>query len=407
MYLAPFNVQSIFTYHLARKKGMNIDAFLDNDAGKHGKDYAGIPIAQPELKTLDKSRSIMICSIRSIDALQNQFTKLGWTHITNCYSLWDEDKEYKTLSIVKAEELENKFPDIYENYQKGDYELRKTHLPPNARNSNAFILSHFNMRITTRCNFKCKNCTALVQYNNAPRHFSPLKLKNSLNNLMNVVDFIGAFSLLGGEPLLRRDLPALIEIAIEHKEKIGALQITTNGSIIPNKNIIEMAKNHNIVFAISNYGKINSQRILDITTLLKKHGIKYFCYTFPFGWRDIGRIIDGGSRTQEDIESMYCNCNLTAVNMMEDALCKCDFIAAATDLRAVPFDKKNTINLTGTNLSRKEIKSYINSAKPYPACAYCLGDGMYNTVRIPVAEQIDSVLEYTQYKYQEDSAENI
>ncbi|MDR0527110.1 MAG: radical SAM protein [Spirochaetaceae bacterium] len=398
MYLAPFNIQSVFSFHLAKRNGIVIDAFFDDDAGKQGKSYGGIPILSAAHESCDKTRSIMICSIKNKDMLHRQFCELGWTRFKDCFVFWDMDKSYKALDDIKEYELKNNFPDIYENYKKGDYEIRKTHLPEEARIPNAFILGSLNMHITTRCNLKCKNCSALIQYNKSPRHFSPQKLQESLDNLMRITDFIGVFSVSGGEPLLRRDILSIIKFILRHKEKIGVIQIITNGCIIPNKNIIELAKKHNILFAISEYGELNLKPFLKLEEFLVMHKLKYFHYTFPCGWLDIGRIA-GSAHKDKETESIYNNCNLNALTMMENVLCKCSFIAAANDLRAVPFNKNNIVDLANKKLSRQEAESYINSTNPYPACSYCSGNGTCNNVHIPAAEQIESAIEYKEFIY--------
>lgn len=82
------------------------------------------------------------------------------------------------------------------------------------------------LEVVARCNLSCTHCFA----GELPRKSDPLTL-NELDALFRDLSRMGAFrlSLTGGEPLLRKDLCAIIDLAIKHQLHPC---ITTNGLLL-------------------------------------------------------------------------------------------------------------------------------------------------------------------------------
>src|SRR3954462_6142703 len=85
--------------------------------------------------------------------------------------------------------------------------------------------------VTDRCNLRCQYCMPEPEYVWLPRE--------SLLTFEEIVDIVDAFTPLGvdrvritgGEPLLRRDLPVLIE-SLAARSAIADLALTTNGVLL-------------------------------------------------------------------------------------------------------------------------------------------------------------------------------
>jgi GTP 3',8-cyclase len=92
-------------------------------------------------------------------------------------------------------------------------------------------LRNLRISVTDRCNLRCQYCMPEEDYVWLPRgdllHFEEIGL------LVDVFAELGVdkIRLTGGEPLLRRDLPALVRILAE-KPAIRDLAITTNGVLL-------------------------------------------------------------------------------------------------------------------------------------------------------------------------------
>jgi len=86
--------------------------------------------------------------------------------------------------------------------------------------------------------------------------------------------------LIGREPLLYSGIKEIIEfIGQRYRKQINSFCITTNGTIIPNKDILEASQKYNLKFVISNYQ--NSipnlkNRYEELCNILKNSNIE--CY---------------------------------------------------------------------------------------------------------------------------------
>src|SRR3954454_9864307 len=92
-------------------------------------------------------------------------------------------------------------------------------------------LRSLRISVTDRCNLRCQYCMPETDYAWLPRE-SVLSFEE-IGLLADVFAGLGAdrVRLTGGEPLLRRDLPALIE-ALAQKPAIHDLALTTNGVLL-------------------------------------------------------------------------------------------------------------------------------------------------------------------------------
>jgi MoaA/NifB/PqqE/SkfB family radical SAM enzyme len=82
--------------------------------------------------------------------------------------------------------------------------------------------------ITPRCNLRCRHCYAAALYESKPvRELTNPELYQVLDNILTV----GAenLSFYGGEPLLRKELPALIAAC---RSRGVAIQVVTNGTML-------------------------------------------------------------------------------------------------------------------------------------------------------------------------------
>ena len=92
-------------------------------------------------------------------------------------------------------------------------------------------LRNLRLSVTDRCNLRCQYCMPEMEYVWLPRedmlHFE------EISRLADVFMSLGVnhIRLTGGEPLLRRDLPTLVDM-IASKEGLNDLALTTNGILL-------------------------------------------------------------------------------------------------------------------------------------------------------------------------------
>lgn len=94
----------------------------------------------------------------------------------------------------------------------------------------AFPAWHFFLEITRRCNLRCKMCQYITFLENIPLD-KQKEGELTTEEWVRVIDQISRFSLItftGGEPLIRRDFPQLLE----HASKKSRTHIITNATLI-------------------------------------------------------------------------------------------------------------------------------------------------------------------------------
>lgn len=115
------------------------------------------------------------------------------------------------------------------------------------------VFQHLEWMLTERCTLRCRDCSALIPYFCNPRDHAFYKTANALNRVLTAADYISELSILGGEPLLYPYFADAITSYAGH-EKIGAIVVYTNGTVLPNETQLAALQADNVWVHISDYG---------------------------------------------------------------------------------------------------------------------------------------------------------
>ena len=109
--------------------------------------------------------------------------------------------------------------------------------------------------VTERCTLKCKKCAHACHL--VDIHSDDMSLedaKKSADSFFKVFDFVGEFVLIGGEPFLYKRLNEIIAyIGEKYRSKIDLFTITTNGTIIPSIDTLNVCKQYGVTIRVSDY----------------------------------------------------------------------------------------------------------------------------------------------------------
>ena len=124
--------------------------------------------------------------------------------------------------------------------------------------------------------------------------------------------------------------------------------------------------------------------------VLKKENIKY-SEAIVNNWQDCGRITPFQKRTEEELHRVFNNCcNSDILSLLHGKLYRCPFSANASNLKAIPQDKTDVVDLFDESTPLKELKLKIKELtydkKSLTACNYCNGRD-YQTPKIDAAIQ--------------------
>lgn len=163
----------------------------------------------------------------------------------------------------------------------------------------------------TKCSLHCKNCCNLIPYMKQ-ESFNVQEILADFAFLANYCE-IKALQIQGGELFTHPDVAKIISNLAQYK--IPNIRIATNGSIIPNDEIIKVLKdNPKVGINISNYDCIPEKRTKMIG-VLEQNGIAYDKYDFLFGngqWFDYGNVyqervnVEQAKVNYRDCREKYC-----------------------------------------------------------------------------------------------------
>lgn len=250
--------------------------------------------------------------------------------------------------------------------------------------------------LTERCSLKCKKC-AHACYAVEPHNqdMSIDMAKKSADMFFSHVDIIKEFVLIGGEPFLYKNLGEIIEyIGKNYRENIVTFSITTNGTIMPDKFLLDLCRKYDVLIRISDYSetvKRLEKNYVRLMELLQSNQVLYTMSDKKARWMDYGfEVVDRNWREDELIR-VFEQCKTPCREIRGSRFYYCVMARSVSDNLKLGLGEKDYLNLEGMEQKDREIILEYQmgfSEKGYlDMCNHCRGAdaGRYP---IPMAEQL-------------------
>lgn len=271
------------------------------------------------------------------------------------------------------------------------------------------IIPQIQLVLTTKCTLRCKNCSNLMPYFDKENHFtsSYKEIQTNINKLTESIDEISILYVLGGEPLMIKNLEDILEFLLSNK-KIKQINVVTNSTILINEKIFNVAKDNRdkIFFSISDYSKnpeIQHKILLrQNIQILQENRISYEIFTSDiegfFGWKDYGRVYPRNRTKEENIKN-FINCKTPCVSMIGSTIHVCPVssslyqILAKKEYPKKELDTNDYIDLNDYHFPselRQRIISFYSQSY-FSCCDYCQ-DMSIEAKSIPPAIQTKDTL---------------
>lgn len=230
------------------------------------------------------------------------------------------------------------------------------------------VLPYLPICLTTNCTLNCDKCNNLMPYfkeEGKCRDFSAAKVEQSLTYILNVVQELIFCELVGGEPFLYKDFERILTF-VGSQNKIRQIVIVTNGTIVPNENILQLLKKYNVLVRISDYGLF--EKIANLVITLEKYGINVRVLQ-DMKWNDPGDI-KKRNRRDEELYFQYNKCifSLRCKYLAEDKLYTCARIAGLYMLGK--YDGPEDVLEIDDTLSEEKLKTFYLHDNGN-GCDYC------------------------------------
>jgi len=236
------------------RKDLVFKAVIDSDLNKQGKMFCGIPtISYEEAKVfLPKDKIVIAASI----------------------------PRYVRKFLADAGYIQNQ--DFYTLFQ---------FIPRYYWEKNKLAVQNINIVATTKCNMHCDGCQSYQHISKRNIHFDEEKVINDFNFFFKYIDFVINIPICCGESLLNAEAVAKT-CSYVYKNFSGryhTLSVVTNGSIIPDDELMRSFAESKTEFSISNYPKHTRSREMLIEKCTK-FNVPYLSNTTceVNNWHDLG-----------------------------------------------------------------------------------------------------------------------
>lgn len=369
-------------------RGVNVAAFCDAKPGKAGSRFSGLEVVHtPEVGRRFPQARVVIAVADAADAVEQLLESgIAEEDIFSAASLLADFSE-------RCERHKYSRPLEYMRYAVSSY----INAYMWAGDESALSLRSVDVVVTERCSLRCRDCSNLMAYYASPKDFDSESVLDAAARLCASVDGIAEFRVIGGEPLMNRDWVHVVEGLLKLSQDRYVV-IYTNGTILPTEVQLDALKGERVVFNITDYGLL-SRNLEPLCELLARYRIAYTVVSMD-GWVDCGKVRPH-NRTAEQLKRIYADCCAKNLySLLGGELYRCPFAANANNLRAIPQDEGNGVDLLDTiscSELRRRIEAYVTRDSFLPACDFCNGRSYFAPSSFPPAIQASAALPYQVY----------
>lgn len=340
-------------------------AFIDNDRNKHGAMRDWTVIALEEYIARRDGRIIVAAYNKNAESIIEQLKIQG---LRQGKDFWRyQDFLERVLPVILVYKFNKSYMDLAQ------------------------------ITLTERCSLKCKKCAhACYAVDHTSEDLSIEKVKKSADSFFSKVDYCREFVLIGGEPLLYGQLAeAILYVGEKYRKQMRVFAITTNGTIIPSKEILDACKKYNVLFQISNYSR-QVPRLKGayekLTKTLEENNVSYVIGDEENQWVDLGFEYLNREEIESELIRVFNMCKTPCREVRENRLYFCVMARSVSDNLKFDVGVDDFLDLgdlNGENYKKELMEFNMGySEKGYlDMCKHCHGRDAYNYL-IPAGEQV-------------------
>lgn len=368
--------------HVIERQGFHIEAFVDSAVDKHGKTFCGYRIIRPEELYTKYADAIVVVSC-AFPIVFDELKRSGRIqHAYDPHAFLLEIDFNGFNGAITAEFASRITENALRNYAM--YYGR------------GFLIERLLFMITDKCSLNCRNCDGYMPFHINPKTDSVEVIQQSYEKIMEACGYVETIDILGGEPLVHSDIAQITDYFVRDK-RCGRVMIISNGTIVPNQELVQVLKSPKCTLRISDYG-VNSRKKDEIIALCKKEKIRYEVTNYQY-WDKIP-LIQETNETEEELDGKYDACTANVFYVKHGKLFQCTFVAGLSGLgeNLIPNFEKNYIDLLKETCADSvfaitKFARQVHERRHLDACRYCPGSHCIQFEdKQPVAEQANGKL---------------
>lgn len=342
--------------HRMYKDLIKIEGFVDNDPEKQGKMYEGLRVCAPHEVVL-KEHTAVIAAVGP-EKMRSVLTQLQ-----------EEGKRSYDMHLF--------FP-VYDMYR-----------------CERLTLTSISFLPTTVCNLNCRACLNFKPYMKTGVNRDIDALKSDMDLMFEKVDRILLLHVSGGEPFLYPQLGELLSyISERYGNRIGRLETTTNGTVVPSDQLCEVLSIHQVSTVLDDYRVAVPQYTNRFTEIEKKFQRYKISYRVQHAerWIDLTPLQDEKGQSEEELCEYFECCGMPFQEYRDGKLYLCDYssFAAVAGLNVVQpgefFDLRQTFN----KFELMEFRMGYSEKGYTEFCKRCAGY-FNNPYSVEPAEQVERI----------------
>lgn len=373
--------QGLLTAYLLDQQGIQVLCFGDQDVKKQGTTYYGLPVYSPEEMKRKYPEAVPIVTPYSLSPAYKYVIKnLEYKKAVTPFSLF---LEFDSAGFDMLDELPFWYHAESLNYTI-DMFMRKC-----VNMLTDYQLLATDISLTEVCNLRCRNCTSLMPNYKKPRHYEFEDICHDIYTILQGRRFQYIF-LEGGEIFLWASLPQLVQ-KLSTLSEIMNIVLVTNGTVIPNSQLLSVLQHPKVCVRISDYGKISKKD--DLISIFKEKHIRYWLQLQK--WYELSTFhknpLEG--EALKKVLTDCCKANDSGSTHISDGkLFRCPLQAHMHGLGIFVSEEKDYVDLRGDDkeLIQKRISKFMDVKSTPPMvklCQHCDGRG-YSGKQVPPAEQL-------------------
>ncbi|MEE2745324.1 MAG: radical SAM protein [Pseudomonadota bacterium] len=377
------------TYHACKQYGLEVACFTDDK--KKGV-LGGLDIVHTNDLKKSYIDPIFLISSANIQDMTERLSDLG-------YSKW-----YSCGIVLKGFDVSpehcNAERELEQDYV--DYLVSSCILAQESfMDPKKLFTKNIDLVITEKCSMACVDCSNLMPYFESPRNYTLETLMHAIDILCQYFDEIYEIRVIGGEPFMNKDFHQIVK-RLTQEPKVEKVAIYTNGTIVPNEVQLEELKHEKLFLYITDYGKL-SRNLEKLVVKLQENNIFHYVHKAA-DWTDCASLEKHNRTVDENIDLFKKCCAKNLATVSENKLFRCPFAANAFQLKGIPDDPDDYIDLQkleesniGSVEASQRIKQFLLDKEYIPACDYCAGRS-YGDLEITPGIQTKEKRAYVKYE---------